>query len=157
DGGRLLHDRAGASLVRPGDFDRHAADDGGAARGACCCTSHERAGRKCYHADGGRQLIAPELDCLLVSTMARNVILFTGPWADLPLEELAPKASEWGYQGLELCCWRDHFEVQRALSEDGYCQRKLDLLAKCDLVAAVVSNHRVGQAVADRVDARHQA
>src|SRR4029077_15617082 len=89
--------------------------------------------------------------------MARTVILFTGPWTDLSLEELAPKASEWGYQGVELCCWGDHFEVQRALSEDGYCQRKLDLLAKYDLVAAVLSNHRVGQAVADRVDARHQA
>src|SRR5439155_20210524 len=46
-------------------------------------------------------------------TMARNVTLFTGPWADLPLEELTPKADEWGYQGLELCCWGDHFEVQR--------------------------------------------
>ena len=60
--------------------------------------------------------------------MARTVTLFTGPWADLSLEELAQKASEWGYQGLELCCWGDHCEVQRALSEDNYCRQKLDLL-----------------------------
>ena len=59
--------------------------------------------------------------------MPRTVILFTGQWADLPLEELAHKASEWGYQGLELCCWGDHLEVQRALSENDYCQQKLDL------------------------------
>src|SRR5436305_10240119 len=89
--------------------------------------------------------------------MARPVILCSGAWADLPLEELAPQAAEWGYQGLERCCCGDHFEVQRALSEDGYCQQKLDLLAKRDLTPAVLSNHRVGQAITDRIDARHQA
>ena len=65
--------------------------------------------------------------------MPRPVILFTQQWTDLPLEELVQKASEWGYQGLELACWGDHFEVQRALSEEGYCQRKLELLARADL------------------------
>src|SRR5438045_9230969 len=84
--------------------------------------------------------------------MARNVTLFTGAWSDRPLEELAPQAAEWGYQGLELCCWGDHFEVQRALSEDGYCQQKLDMLAKRDLTPAVLSNHRVGQAFTDRIE-----
>src|SRR6478735_9337793 len=88
--------------------------------------------------------------------MARTVILFSGPFADLPLDELAPKAGEWGYQGLELCCWGDHFEVQRALSEAAYCPRKLDLLARSELTVPVVSNHRVGQAVADVIDARHR-
>src|SRR5436853_4938308 len=89
--------------------------------------------------------------------MARTVILFTGPWADLPLEELVVKASEWGYQGLELCCWGDHFEVQRALSDDEYCPKKLELLAAHELSVAVLSNHRVGQAVCDPIDQRHQA
>jgi len=64
--------------------------------------------------------------------MARPVLLFTGQWADLPLAELAQQTSEWGYAGLELCCWGDHFEVQRALSEPDYCQEKLDLLARHD-------------------------
>jgi sugar phosphate isomerase/epimerase len=88
--------------------------------------------------------------------MPRPVILFSGPWTDVPLDELAQKASEWGYQGLELACGGDHFEVQRALGEDGYCQQKLDLLSRYDLSAPVLSNHRVGQAVGDVVDARHQ-
>lgn len=89
--------------------------------------------------------------------MPRPVILFSGPFADVPLEELAPQAGEWGYQGLELCCWGDHFEVQRALSEPDYCQQKQELLARYDLQLMVVSNHRVGQAVCDPIDARHQA
>lgn len=88
--------------------------------------------------------------------MARPVLLFSGQWTDLPLEELAQKASEWGYQGLELCCWSDHFEVQRALSEPDYCQRKLELLSRFDLTVPILSNHRVGQAVGDRIDGRHQ-
>src|SRR5688500_3702243 len=88
--------------------------------------------------------------------MPRPVILFSGQWSDLSLEELAQKASEWGYLGLDLSCWGDHFEVQRALSEDNYCQKKLDLLARYDLQLLVLSNHRVGQAVCDRIETRHQ-
>jgi sugar phosphate isomerase/epimerase len=88
--------------------------------------------------------------------MARPVILFSGQWTDLSLEELAQKTSDWGYQGLELCCWGDHFEVQRALSEDDYCQQKLDLLSRFDLAIHVLSNHRVGQAVCDPIDQRHR-
>jgi sugar phosphate isomerase/epimerase len=89
--------------------------------------------------------------------MARPVILFTGQWADLPLEELIPKAAEWGYQGLDLCCWGDHFEVQRALSDADYCPHKLELLNHHELNVPVVSNHRVGQAVCDPIDERHRA
>jgi sugar phosphate isomerase/epimerase len=88
--------------------------------------------------------------------MARPVILFSGQWTDLPLEELAQKAADWGYQGFELCCWGDHFEVQRALSEDDYCQAKLELLARHDLAVPVLANHRVGCAVCDRIDEQHQ-
>src|SRR5581483_2770587 len=89
--------------------------------------------------------------------MARTVLLFTSPWADLSLEELAQKASEWGYQGLELACWGDHCEVQRALSEEDYCQGKLDLLARHDLTVSVLNNQRVGQAVCDSVGKPHQS
>jgi sugar phosphate isomerase/epimerase len=89
--------------------------------------------------------------------MPRPVFLFSGPWADVPLEELAAQAAEWGYQGLDLCCWGDHFEVQRALSEADYCQAKLDLLARHDLSVLTLSSHLVGQAVCDPIDARHQA
>ena len=34
--------------------------------------------------------------------MPRPVILFSGGWADVPLEELAARVGDWGYQGLEL-------------------------------------------------------
>jgi sugar phosphate isomerase/epimerase len=88
--------------------------------------------------------------------MPRPVILFSGQWTDLPLEELAQKTAEWGYQGLELSCSGDHFEVQRALSEEDYCPKKLELLGKFDLGVPVVSNHRVGQAVCDPIDERHK-
>ncbi len=89
--------------------------------------------------------------------MSRTILLYSGTFTDVLFAELAPRAGEWGYQGLELCCWGDHFEVQRALSEDDYCAKKLDLLSRLDLSAPVISAHKVSQAVGDRVDARHQA
>ena len=46
--------------------------------------------------------------------MPRPILLFTGPFAELPLADLAAKAADWGYGGLELCSWGDHLEVQRA-------------------------------------------
>lgn len=89
--------------------------------------------------------------------MARNVTLFTGQWADLPLETLAQKVSEWGFDGLELACWGDHFEVDRALSEDGYVQSRWDILNKYGLKCFAISTHLVGQCVADDpIDQRHQ-
>ena len=69
---------------------------------------------------------------------------------------LAARAGDWGYQGLELCCWGDHFEVQRALSEDDYCAGKLALLNRHELIVPVVSVHRVSQAVCDVIDDRHR-
>ena len=54
--------------------------------------------------------------------MARPVTLFTGQWADLTLEVIAEKASKWGYDGIELPCWGDHFNVQKALAEPGLLQ-----------------------------------
>jgi sugar phosphate isomerase/epimerase len=88
--------------------------------------------------------------------MPRPVILFSGSWADLPLEELAPSAAEWGYQGLDLSCVGDHFEVQRALSAEDYAAGKLALLGRLELAVPVVSCHRVSQAVCDRIDERHR-
>jgi sugar phosphate isomerase/epimerase len=88
--------------------------------------------------------------------MARPIILFSGQWADLPLEELAPQAAEWGYQGLELACWGDHCEVQRALSEDDYGPKKLALLSRSELAVPVLAAHRVSQAVCDPIDDRHR-
>ncbi|MFO0877230.1 MAG: sugar phosphate isomerase/epimerase [Gemmataceae bacterium] len=89
--------------------------------------------------------------------MPRPVLLFTGPFADLPLEELAPQAAEWGYQGLDLASWGDHLEVQRVLGEDDHAEARLDLLRRLELEVPVLSCHRVSQAVGDLVDARHRA
>ena len=52
--------------------------------------------------------------------MARPVTLFTGQWADLSIDELAGKCGEWGFDGLELACWGDHFDVAKAMSDSGY-------------------------------------
>ena len=88
--------------------------------------------------------------------MARPVTLFTGQWADLPLEELAAKAAEWGYDGLELACWGDHFEVDRALAEPDYVADKRALLERHGLRCWALGGHLVGQAVCDPIDRRHQ-
>lgn len=88
--------------------------------------------------------------------MPRPVLLFSGPWADLPLETLASKAAAWGYHGFELCCWGDHLEVQRGISDESYGPARLDLLSRFDLQVPVIANHKVGQAVGDIIDERHQ-
>src|SRR4030042_1987364 len=90
--------------------------------------------------------------------MTRPVTLFTGQWADLPLEVLAQKACNWGFDGLEVACSGDHFDVERALSEDDYCQRHHELLARYGLKVWAISEHLVGQCVCDHpIDARHKA
>ena len=89
--------------------------------------------------------------------MTRPVTLFTGQWADLPLETLAKKASEWGYAGLELACWGDHFEVERALADKRYCDERRELLGRYGLEVFAIANHLVGQAVCDHIDERHKS
>jgi sugar phosphate isomerase/epimerase len=89
--------------------------------------------------------------------MARPVTLFTGQWADLKLADLARKAADFGYQGLELACWGDHFDVRQAIEDDGYCAARRDLLEQHDLQVHAISTHLVGQAVLDVIDQRHKA
>ncbi|SDJ94310.1 Sugar phosphate isomerase/epimerase [Actinopolyspora mzabensis] len=89
--------------------------------------------------------------------MSRPITLFTGQWADLPFEEVARLASEWGYDGLEIACWGDHFEVDRALAEKDYVRRKREVLEKHGLNCWVLSNHLLGQATCDYpIDERHR-
>lgn len=89
--------------------------------------------------------------------MPRPVTLFTGQWADLPLETLAKKAADWGFDGLELACWGDHFEVDKALADDGYIPARRKLLEKHGLACYSISNHLVGQCVCDPIDNRHRS
>jgi sugar phosphate isomerase/epimerase len=86
------------------------------------------------------------------------VTLFTGQWADLTLEEVAKYASEWGYDGLEIACSREHLDVWRADEDEEYLQSRVDILDKYGLKVWALSNHLTGQAVCDDpIDFRHQA
>jgi sugar phosphate isomerase/epimerase len=70
---------------------------------------------------------------------------------------MAEKASAWGYDGLELCCWGDHFEVDKALEDDSYVQGRWDILNKYELKCFAISTHLVGQCVCDDpIDERHK-
>jgi len=86
--------------------------------------------------------------------MPRIITLCTSQWTDLPLEKLAEKTKQWGYDGLELACWGDHFEIDKA--DDAYCQQKLEMLNKYGLKVFAISTHLVGQAVCDNIDERHK-
>lgn len=88
--------------------------------------------------------------------MARPVTLFTGQWADLPIDQMAKLTAQFGYDGIELACWGDHFEVDKALSQDDYCAKKRALLESHGLQCHAISAHLVGQAVLDNIDARHK-
>jgi sugar phosphate isomerase/epimerase len=88
--------------------------------------------------------------------MSRPVTLFTGQWADLPLESLASKCGEWGFDGLELACWGDHFDVAEALRDPAYCAGRRELLERNGLGVWTIGNHLLGQAVCDPIDARHR-
>ena len=79
--------------------------------------------------------------------MARPVTLFTGQWADLPLEALAEKAKSWGYDGLELACWGDHMDVFQAAEDLDYCNRQKAILDRHGLQLFAISNHLAGQLV----------
>jgi len=89
--------------------------------------------------------------------MGRPLTLCTGQWADLPFETMCQKGAAFGYDGLELACWGDHFEVDRALKDKGYCARHWEVLTDYGLTCYAVSNHLVGQAVCDPIDERHKA
>ena len=89
--------------------------------------------------------------------MARSVTLFTGQWADLPLAELAPKAKQFGFDGLELACWGDHLDVDRAAVDQEYCDGRHALLAEHGLGCWAISHHLAGQLVCDPNDARSDA
>lgn len=89
--------------------------------------------------------------------MPRPVTLFTGQWADLTFDVICAKAKAFGYDGVEIACWGDHFEVDKALSDDAYIRSRHDILAKHGLKVFAISNHLVGQAVCDRIDERHKS
>ena len=88
--------------------------------------------------------------------MSRPVTLFTGQWADLTLADLAAKCGAWGFDGLELACWGDHFDVAAAMSDSSYAAGRRKLLEDHGLGVWAIGNHLVGQTVADPIDERHK-
>jgi sugar phosphate isomerase/epimerase len=86
----------------------------------------------------------------------RPITLFSGQFADLSLDEFAKKCSGWGYDGVELACWGEHFNVPRALRDPSYVKNLKDLLDSHGLSCSAISSHLVSQAVCDRIDERHR-
>ena len=87
--------------------------------------------------------------------MPRPITLFTGQWADVPLERLAEKASQWGYDGLELICLGDHLDPDKAAVDPRYCERQLGILERHHLKLFAINNAIAGQLVCDpNADAR---
>ncbi len=89
--------------------------------------------------------------------MARPITLFTAQWADLSLPQMAELAKDMGYDGLELACWGDHFNVQEALKSENYVRDKRALLDRHGLRCFAIGNHLAGQAVCDAIDERHKS
>ena len=90
--------------------------------------------------------------------MTRPITMFTGQWADIPLEELAKKMAGIGYDGLELACWGDHLDAMKAAEDLDYCKKQMGILEKNNLKLFSISNHLAGQLVCDpNNDARSDA
>ncbi len=84
--------------------------------------------------------------------MSRPVTLFTGQWADLSLKDLAAKAAGWGYDGLELACWGDHMDVDKAAKDQKYAAAQKKILEDNGLKLWAISHHLAGQLVCDPND-----
>jgi sugar phosphate isomerase/epimerase len=89
--------------------------------------------------------------------MAKPITLFTGQWADLPFEEICRKASEWGYDGLEIACWGDHMDARKAATNSAYVRKKQLILKKYNLGCWALGAHLAGQCVGDDYDKRLDA
>ncbi|MEV5750473.1 sugar phosphate isomerase/epimerase family protein [Actinoallomurus sp. NPDC052308] len=89
--------------------------------------------------------------------MPRPITLFTGQFADLPFAEVCRLAAQWGYDGLEIACWGDHFDVEAALRDDEYISRLRETLDRHGLRVWTISCHLTSQAVCDSIiDERHR-
>ncbi|HHY98286.1 MAG TPA: sugar phosphate isomerase/epimerase [Firmicutes bacterium] len=84
----------------------------------------------------------------------RPITLFTGQWADLTFEEICKKASEMGYDGLEIACWGDHMDVRKAAEDPDYVAERKAILSKYNLKCWALGAHLAGQCVGDLYDKR---
>jgi sugar phosphate isomerase/epimerase len=86
--------------------------------------------------------------------MARPVTLFSGQWADLPFDKLCQKLGSFGYDGVEIACWGDHMDVQKAATDPRYVEAKKAILREHHLRAFTLGAHLAGQCVGDVWDPR---
>ena len=84
----------------------------------------------------------------------RPVTLCTAQWADMHFEELCAIASDMGYDGLEIACWGNSLDLDRALEEPDYIPWVKDTLKKHRLVCKAIATHIIGQCVGDAPDPR---
>ncbi len=88
--------------------------------------------------------------------MARPLTIFTGQWADMKLEKLAPLLKKMGYEGVEIAITPNHFDMTKA-DKDSYLKNRWEILKKNGLNCYALSNHLIGQCVCDIIDERHKA
>ncbi len=86
--------------------------------------------------------------------MSRPITIFTGQWADLAFTDCCRMLKSFGYEGLEICTWGDHFEVGRAASDPAYVESKKKVLKDNGLGCWAIGSHLIGQCVGDRWDPR---
>jgi sugar phosphate isomerase/epimerase len=58
---------------------------------------------------------------------------------------------------VELACWGDHFDVDKAMKDKTYCNGRWEVLRDHGLKTFAISSHLVGQAICDLIDERHKA
>ncbi len=86
--------------------------------------------------------------------MGRLVTLFTGQWADIEFGAMCELAHKMGYEGLEIACWGNHLNIDKAYEDDSYVEYIKKTLADNHLQCKALGTHIIGQCVADGPDPR---
>lgn len=86
--------------------------------------------------------------------MSRPITLFTGQWTDLSFQDIVKLASDFGYEGLEIACWGDHLNLDKAFSSSEYIEEKLNILNDSYLKSWALGTHIIGQCIGDVYDKR---
>ena len=84
----------------------------------------------------------------------RPVTLCTCQWADVPFDELCSLAAKMGYDGLEVACWGNGIDLNKAVADDSYVLWLKDNLKKNGLICKALATHIIGQCVGDEPDPR---
>lgn len=84
----------------------------------------------------------------------RLVTLCTCQWADLPFDELCELAAKMGYDGLEIACWGNGLDLDKAYEDASYVEYIQDTLKKYHLQCHALATHIIGQCVGDAPDVR---